>query len=189
MKLSSEVRDGVIESFKKAWYSKTVERFETTMASFMAHLKTLSTSVATALTTYFDGQMKSKSRWAHCYRSNVLTLMANTTQRAEGVNGQIGRVCSGSTTFTTLVVAVENITVDIEDTTANTDYTRSNRILLDSCGTDLNNRDGVKEIESQCKDHLSKYAANMVFNELRRAHLYQVSTSDCHKRFKVSNLQ
>ena len=132
------------------------------MTSFLAHIKTLPETAAASLAKYFDGQMKSRSRWAHCYRSNVLTLMASSTQRIESVNAQVGKACSGSTTFARLCVSLESIVVDAEDATSNSTFSRANSILLDTCITELNNRDGVKEIESQCRDHLSKKRSRLL---------------------------
>ena len=143
LRLGDKARDEVIERFKQAWYSKTEERFNSSMTSFLAHTKTLPETAAASLAKYFDGQMKSKSRWAHCYRSNVLTLMASSTQRIESVNAQVGKACSGSTTFARLCVSLENIVVDAEDATSNSTFSRANSILLDTCITELNNRDGV----------------------------------------------
>lgn len=183
--LGDDAKERVLDLFQAAWYSKTEARFKTRMEIFMDHLKTLPATTASSLTKYFQGQLGSQTRWAHCYRSSVLTLLANSTQRVEGVNAQIKRTCSGSTTFAHLIIALENIRADAEDATVGVNYDNINSVLLRSILIDLNNKKGVGMIVEVLKSHLSHFAVNKVLFELRHAHMFTVDVDSTLRKFKV----
>lgn len=180
--LNESVTTTISSMFKNAWYSKSEQRFNDMWSEFIIYLNTIDNN---SMLKYFESQLTTKNRWAHYYRTPELTLKANSTQRVEIVNSLIQRCCNGKSTVQNLVNRLEQISTDAEDSTANTDFSKVNKVLIINSRTFLNNTKGVDLILDECVKHLSKYAVNRLLNELNAAHLYIAEAIDSNNKFQV----
>lgn len=181
--LNESVTTTISTMFKNAWYSKSEQRFNDAWNEFIRYLNTIDNN---SILKYFEHQLSTKNRWAHYYRTPELTLKANSTQRVEIVNSLIQRCCNGKSTVQHLVNRLEQISTDAEDSTANTDFSKVNKVLIENSRRFLNNKKGVDLILDECVKHLSKYAINRLLNELNAAHLYiAAETIDSNYKFQV----
>jgi hypothetical protein len=159
----------------------------------MNALKTYSNrDVADNLGDYFSKLYKSKNRWAHLYRSTSLTLLANSTQRVEGQNALIKKVCNSKTTFVHLVGQLEDLVITAYDKSSNEEYSKINKVLIDSSKRCLNNPKQVEIIAQACAQSLSKYCCNIILKQLELAHKYVpkiVTKNGDSLKFKVVNFK
>ena len=143
--LQDNERNKIISFFYDAWYSKTETLFESCWGVFINYIDNL-VNEATGdknkyenIKSYFQDQLNTKSRWAHYYRTFELTLKSNSTQRIEGQNAELAVTCNGQATIQQLVFRLESIAINTEESTANCEYTKVNKVLISSSKTNLNN--------------------------------------------------